>query len=82
MCDGLRKCTNEGKCAGQNRPAKSDDYFFDETITKVKCPVRGDFNFVIADYFCNAKRTCKDGSCVGAERWYFFVNIKSTQTHD
>jgi hypothetical protein len=59
MCDGKRKCSHQGKCVGHDRPAKSADYFCDETITKSKCPVAGDFNFAIADYFCNGKRTCK-----------------------
>ncbi len=68
MCDGFRKCSSKGKCVGQDRPPKSAEYYFDETVTKAKCPVRGDFNFVIADYFCNANRTCKDGSCTGPER--------------
>lgn len=29
MCDGERKCTSEGYCAGVARPEKSQSYYFD-----------------------------------------------------
>ncbi len=61
MCDGMRKCSQEGKCVGVDRPPKSENYFYDETVTKARCPVEGDGNFVIKDYFCNGKRVCVKG---------------------
>jgi hypothetical protein len=70
FCDGLRKCTEEGVCSGIARPAKNENYVYDETQTNSKCPTdRKNRSYRNRNYFCDGKRICSSsGKCEGTAR--------------
>lgn len=68
-CDGQRLCVSNA-CTGIARPIKDANYRYDENITKKTCakdPME-DVNWRNKDYYCDGKRTCYKGKCIGIAR--------------